>query len=64
MAISPYAVSLGEGIECVADCGANRVDGSCGSFAKQVLELAKTCSIGFRSGEDFGRKNSLAPTDG
>lgn len=25
--------------------------------------MAKTCSIGFRSGEYFGRKNSLAPTE-
>ncbi len=27
------------------------------------LSLAKTCSMGFRSGEYFGRKSSLAPTD-
>jgi hypothetical protein len=28
-----------EGIECVADCGADRLDGSCGSFAEQMFEL-------------------------
>lgn len=27
------------------------------------MSLAKTCSIGFRSGEYFGRKKSLAPTE-
>ena len=26
-----------------------------------VLSLARTCSIGFRSGEYLGRRNSLAP---
>lgn len=31
-------------------------------FLTRCLSLAKTCSMGFRSGEYFGRKNSLAPT--
>ncbi len=30
-----------EGIERVADCGTDRVDGSSGSFADQMLELSK-----------------------
>jgi hypothetical protein len=37
------------------------LDGARVSFAQQVLSLEKTCSIGLRSGEYFGRKNSLAP---
>src|SRR4030095_9597226 len=32
------------------------------ALRSQCLSLAKACSIGFRSGEYFGRKNSLAPT--
>ena len=31
------------------------------AFRSHVLSLAKSCSIGFRSGEYFGRKKSLAP---
>ena len=31
------------------------------ALRSRCLSLAKTCSIGFRSGEYFGRKNSLAP---
>ena len=30
------------------------------AFLTRCLSLAKTCSMGFRSGEYFGRKNSLA----
>src|SRR5437016_7356296 len=33
------------------------------SFRRKCLSLAKTCSMGFRSGEYFGRKNSLAPAE-
>src|SRR3954454_3379024 len=33
------------------------------AFRTRCLSLAKTCSIGFRSGEYFGRKNSLAPAE-
>ena len=33
------------------------------AFRSRCLSLAKTCSIGFRSGEYFGRKNSLAPAE-
>ena len=32
------------------------------ALRSRCLSLAKTCSIGFRSGEYFGRKKSLAPT--
>ena len=32
------------------------------ALRSSVLCLAKTCSIGFRSGEYLGRKISLAPT--
>ena len=31
------------------------------TFRKRCLSLAKTCSMGFKSGEYFGRNNSLAP---
>ena len=31
------------------------------AFRKKCLSLAKTCSMGLRSGEYLGRKNSLAP---
>ena len=31
------------------------------ALRNKCLSLAKTCSIGFRSGEYFGRKKSLAP---
>src|SRR3981189_995504 len=31
------------------------------ALRNKCLSLAKTCSIGFRSGEYFGRKQSLAP---
>ncbi len=40
--------------EDFADCGA-------AALRNKRLSLAKTCSIGFRSGEYFGRKKSLAP---
>ena len=30
-------------------------------FRSRCLSLANTCSIGFRSGEYFGRRNSFAP---
>src|ERR1700680_4158442 len=33
------------------------------AFRSRCLSLAKTCSIGLRSGEYLGRKNSLAPAD-
>jgi hypothetical protein len=33
------------------------------ALRKRCLSLPKSCSIGLRSGEYFGRKNSLAPTD-
>src|SRR3954471_21233532 len=33
------------------------------ALRSRCLSLAKTCSIGFRSGEYFGRKKSLAPTE-
>ena len=33
------------------------------ALRNRCLSLAKTCSIGFRSGEYFGRNSSLAPTD-
>src|ERR1700704_444346 len=33
------------------------------ALRKRCFNLAKTCSIGLRSGEYLGRKNSLAPTD-
>ena len=33
------------------------------ALRSRCLSLAKTCSIGFRSGEYFGRKNSFAPAD-
>src|ERR1700690_1218736 len=32
------------------------------AFRRRVLNLAKTCSIGLRSGEYFGRKTRRAPT--
>jgi hypothetical protein len=31
------------------------------AWRRSALSLAKTCSIGLRSGEYFGRKNNLAP---
>src|SRR3974377_1886760 len=34
------------------------------AFRSRCLSLAKTCSMGLRSGEYFGRKNSLAPAEG
>jgi hypothetical protein len=33
------------------------------AFRRKCLSLAKTCSMGFKSGEYFGRKKSLAPTE-
>src|SRR5580700_3777355 len=33
------------------------------ALRKRCLSLAKTCSIGFRSGEYLGRKNSFAPAE-
>src|SRR2546426_11694144 len=33
------------------------------AFRSRCLSLAKTCSIGLRSGEYFGRKKSLAPAE-
>src|ERR1700674_3752341 len=33
------------------------------ALRNRCFNLAKTCSIGFRSGEYLGRKNSLAPAD-
>ncbi len=33
------------------------------AFLSECLSLAKTCSMGFRSGEYFGKKNSLAPAE-
>ena len=33
------------------------------ALRSRCLSLAKTCSIGLRSGEYFGRKNSLAPAE-
>ncbi len=33
------------------------------ALRSRCLSLAKTCSIGFRSGEYFGRNRSLAPTE-
>ena len=32
-------------------------------FATEVLNLAKTCSIGLRSGEYFGKKTKASPGD-
>src|SRR6266487_3433894 len=50
-----------EGLEQLADCRAEGLNGARGAFSQQVFELGKeTCSMGFRSGEYFGRKNSLA----
>jgi hypothetical protein len=43
----------------VADCGADRVDGSGGSLRSRCLSLAKTCSIGFRSGESFWQEEEF-----
>ena len=33
------------------------------ALRRRCLSLAKTCSIGLRSGEYFGSKISLAPTE-
>ena len=33
------------------------------ALRSMCLSLAKTCSIGFKSGEYFGRKNNLAPAE-
>src|SRR4029453_14638496 len=33
------------------------------AFRRKCLSLAKTCSMGFRSGEYLGRKNSFAPVE-
>ena len=33
------------------------------AFRSRCLSLAKTCSMGLRSGEYLGRKNSLAPAE-
>src|ERR1700749_274189 len=33
------------------------------ALRRRCLSLAKTCSIGFRSGEYLGRKNSFAPAE-
>ena len=33
------------------------------AFRRKCLSLAKTCSMGFRSGEYLGRKKSLAPAN-
>ena len=33
------------------------------ALRNRCFSLAKTCSIGFRSGEYLGRKNNLAPAD-
>src|SRR6266513_5025198 len=51
-----------EGLEQLADCRAEGFNGARGAFSQQVFEL-ETCSMGFRSGEYFGRKNSLAPAE-
>lgn len=49
-----------EGIECVADCSADRVDSASGCFVEYVLELAKD-PLAFRSGEYFGRRAWCRP---
>jgi hypothetical protein len=55
------ALGRGVGVEWLADCGDDGVEGSGCRFARQTLELGEeTCLIGFRSGEYLGRKNSLA----
>src|SRR5215469_10338820 len=33
------------------------------ALRNRCFSLAKTCSMGFRSGEYFGKKNSLAPAE-
>jgi hypothetical protein len=57
------ALGRGVGIEQLADGGEDGVEGSRRRFAQQMLELGEACSIGFRSGEYLGRKNSFAPAE-
>jgi len=52
-----------EGSKDFANCGADALDGARGGFTQQVLEFREDCSMGFRSGEYFGRKNNLAPAE-
>src|SRR5438477_12101338 len=33
------------------------------AYRSMCLSVAKTCSMGFRSGENFGRKKSFAPAE-
>lgn len=44
----------------LADGSADRIGGSCGGFPEQMFELAKTCSIGLRSGEYGGSHKGRA----
>ncbi len=42
-------------------CSGDFADCDAEALRNKRSSLAKTCSIGFRSGEHFGRKKSLAP---
>jgi hypothetical protein len=48
--------------EDLADCRADAFDTDrAAALRNKCLSLAKTCSMGFMSGEYFGQKKSLAP---
>ena len=53
----------GESCQRLADGGADVVVGARLGLAQEVFKLAKTCSIGFRSGEYLGRKKRFAPAE-
>lgn len=50
-----------EGIECVADRGTDRVDGSRGSFAEQVLEHGKDLFDRIQVGRVFWQEEQFGP---
>ena len=57
------ALGGGVGVEQFADGGDDVSRVRAAALRKRCLSLAKTCSIGFRSGEYLGRKNSFAPAE-
>jgi len=48
-----------EGVECLAYCGADRIDGSRGSLSEQVLELGKDLFDRVQVGRVFWQEEEL-----
>lgn len=52
-----------EGVECLANCRADRINGSRGGLSEQVLELGKDLLDGVQVRRVFWQEESLAPTE-